>query len=116
VTDRFIALDVHDVRFPTSDNLDGSDAMNPNPDYSAAYAVLRTDAGDGLEGHALAFTTGPGNHLQIRAIEGLADWVVGRRVEDLLGDLGAFARELVHEPHLRWLGPRRASSTWLPVR
>jgi L-fuconate dehydratase len=66
LTDRFVALDVHDVRFPTSDDLDGSDAMNPNPDYSAAYAVLRTDAGDGLEGYALAFTTGPGNDLQIR--------------------------------------------------
>jgi L-fuconate dehydratase len=105
--DRFIALDVHDVRFPTSDELDGSDAMNPSPDYSAAYAVLRTDSADGLEGHALAFTTGPGNDLQIRAIEVLADWVVGRRVEDVLGDLGAFSEELVHQPHLRWLGPEK---------
>jgi L-fuconate dehydratase len=106
-TEHFVALDVHDVRFPTSDNLDGSDAMNPNPDYSAAYAVLRTDAGDGLEGHALAFTTGPGNDLQIRAIEGLADWVVGRSVAEVLGDLGAFSKELIHEPHLRWLGPEK---------
>jgi L-fuconate dehydratase len=106
-TERFVALDVHDVRFPTSDNLDGSDAMNPNPDYSAAYAVLRTDAGDDLEGHALAFTTGPGNDLQIRAIEGLADWVVGRSVAEVLGDLGAFSKELIHEPHLRWLGPEK---------
>jgi L-fuconate dehydratase len=100
-------LDVYDVRFPTSDNLDGSDAMNANPDYSAAYAVLRTDATDGLEGHALAFTTGPGNDLQISAIKGLADWVVGRRAEDVLGDLGAFSHELIHEPHLRWLGPEK---------
>jgi L-fuconate dehydratase len=107
VTDRFVALDVHDVRFPTSDNLDGSDAMNPNPDYSAAYAVLRTDAGDGLEGHALAFTTGPGNDLQIRAIEGLADWVVGRSVDEVMSDLGAFSDELIHGPHLRWLGPEK---------
>ena len=106
-TDRFTALDVYDVRFPTSDNLDGSDAMNANPDYSAAYAVLRTDATDGLEGHALAFTTGPGNDLQISAIKGLADWVVGRRVEDVLCDLGAFSHELIHEPHLRWLGPEK---------
>jgi L-fuconate dehydratase len=107
LTDRFTALDVYDVRFPTSDNLDGSDAMNANPDYSAAYAVLRTDATDGLEGHALAFTTGPGNDLQISAIKGLADWVVGRRAEDVLGDLGAFSHELIHEPHLRWLGPEK---------
>ena len=107
MTAHFTALDVHDVRFPTSDSLDGSDAMNPNPDYSAAYTVLRTDAGDGLEGHALAFTTGPGNDLQIRAIEGLADWVVGRNVEDVLSDMGAFSKELIHEPHLRWLGPEK---------
>ena len=107
MTAHFTALDVHDVRFPTSDSLDGSDAMNPNPDYSAAYTVLRTDAGDGLEGHALAFTTGPGNDLQIRAIEGLADWVVGRSVEQVLSDMGAFSKELIHEPHLRWLGPEK---------
>ena len=107
LTDRFVALDVHDVRFPTSDNLDGSDAMNPNPDYSAAYAVLRTDAGDGLEGHALAFTTGLGNDLQILAIEGLADWVVGRSVEEVLSDMGTFSKELIYEPHLRWLGPEK---------
>jgi len=107
VTARFTALDVHDVRFPTSDHLDGSDAMNPNPDYSAAYAVLRTDAGDGLEGHALAFTTGRGNDLQIRAIEGLADWVVGRSVEEVLSDMGTFSKELIYEPHLRWLGPEK---------
>jgi L-fuconate dehydratase len=107
VTARFTALDVHDVRFPTSDHFDGSDAMNPNPDYSAAYAVLRTDAGDGLEGHALAFTTGPGNDLQARAIEGLADWVVGRSVEEVLSDMGTFSRVLIYEPHLRWLGPEK---------
>jgi L-fuconate dehydratase len=107
VTARFTALNVHDVRFPTSDYLDGSDAMNPNPDYSAAYVVLRTDAGDGLEGHALAFTTGPGNDLQARAIEGLADWVVGRSVEEVLSDMGTFSKELIYEPHLRWLGPEK---------
>jgi L-fuconate dehydratase len=107
VTAHFTALDVHDVRFPTSDSLDGSDAMNPNPDYSAAYTVLRTDAGDSLEGQALAFTTGPGNDLQIRAIEGLADWVVGRSVGQVLSDMGAFSKELIHEPHLRWLGPEK---------
>jgi L-fuconate dehydratase len=107
VTARFTALDVRDVRFPTSDHLDGSDAMNPNPDYSAAYTVLRTDAGDGLEGHALAFTTGPGNDLQTRAIEGLADWVVGRGIDEVLSDMGALSKELIYEPHLRWLGPEK---------
>ena len=78
ITARITSLDVLDVRFPTSEHLDGSDAMNPEPDYSAAYVVLRTDAGDGLEGHALAFTTGRGNDAQAAAIATLAPHVIGR--------------------------------------
>ncbi|MFB6846576.1 L-fuconate dehydratase [Streptomyces sp. NPDC056373] len=108
-TARIIALDVLDVRFPTSEHLDGSDAMNPEPDYSAAYVVLRTDAGDGLEGHALAFTTGRGNDAQAAAIATLAPHVVGRSVEEVCGDLGAFSRSLVHDPQLRWLGPEKGA-------
>jgi L-fuconate dehydratase len=106
---RITALDVLDVRFPTSEHLDGSDAMNPEPDYSAAYVVLRTDAGDGLEGHALAFTTGRGNDVQAAAIAALAPHVVGLSVEEVCGDLGAFARSLVHDPQLRWLGPEKGA-------
>jgi L-fuconate dehydratase len=106
---RIIALDVLDVRFPTSEHLDGSDAMNPEPDYSAAYVVLRTDATDGLEGHALAFTTGRGNDVQARAIEALAPFVVGLTVDEVCGDLGAFSRTLVHDPQLRWLGPEKGA-------
>jgi L-fuconate dehydratase len=106
---RIVALDVLDVRFPTSEHLDGSDAMNPEPDYSAAYAVLRTDAVDGLEGHALAFTTGRGNDVQARAIEALAPFVVGLTVDEVCGDLGAFSRRLVHDPQLRWLGPEKGA-------
>ncbi|MEV7251137.1 L-fuconate dehydratase [Streptomyces cyaneofuscatus] len=106
---RITALDVLDIRFPTSEHLDGSDAMNPEPDYSAAYVVLRTDAGDGLEGHALAFTTGRGNDAQTAAIATLAPHVVGRSVEDMCADLGAFARSLVHDPQLRWLGPEKGA-------
>ncbi|WP_030441216.1 L-fuconate dehydratase [Actinoplanes subtropicus] len=102
-----IALDVLDVRFPTSEQLDGSDAMNPEPDYSAAYVVLRTDAGDGHEGHALAFTTGRGNDIQANAIAALAPFVVGRPVADICDDLGGFARSLIHDPQLRWLGPEK---------
>lgn len=104
---RIIAVDVLDVRFPTSEHLDGSDAMNPEPDYSAAYVVLRTDAGDGHEGHALAFTTGRGNDVQAGAIAALAPFVVGRPVEQVCGDLGGFARSLSHDPQLRWLGPEK---------
>ncbi|GGN10320.1 L-fuconate dehydratase [Streptomyces fuscichromogenes] len=103
------ALDVLDVRFPTSEHLDGSDAMNPEPDYSAAYVVLRTDAGDGLEGHALAFTTGRGNDAQAAAIATLAPHVVGRSVAEVCDDLGGFARSLVHDPQLRWLGPEKGA-------
>ncbi|MDX3113271.1 L-fuconate dehydratase [Streptomyces scabiei] len=106
---RITALDVLDVRFPTSEHLDGSDAMNPEPDYSAAYVVLRTDAGDGLEGHALAFTTGRGNDVQAAAIAALAPHVVGRSVEEVCGDLGGFSRALVHDPQLRWLGPEKGA-------
>ena len=104
---RITALDVLDVRFPTSEHLDGSDAMNPEPDYSAAYVVLRTDAGDGHEGHALAFTTGRGNDVQTNAIAALAPYVVGRPVEQVCGDLGGFARSLTQDPQLRWLGPEK---------
>ncbi|MEH0638229.1 L-fuconate dehydratase [Streptomyces bottropensis] len=106
---RITALDVLDVRFPTSEHLDGSDAMNPEPDYSAAYVVLRTDAGDGLEGHALAFTTGRGNDAQAAAIATLAPHVVGLCVDEVCGDLGAFSRSLVHDPQLRWLGPEKGA-------
>ncbi|MCP9211543.1 enolase C-terminal domain-like protein [Streptomyces sp. NEAU-Y11] len=106
---RITALDVLDVRFPTSEHLDGSDAMNPEPDYSAAYVVLRTDADDGLEGHALAFTTGRGNDVQAAAIAALAPHVVGLPVEEVCDDLGAFSRSLVHDPQLRWLGPEKGA-------
>ncbi len=101
------ALDTHDVRFPTSVWLDGSDAMNPDPDYSAAYVVLRTDAGDGHEGHGFAFTIGRGNDVQSRAIEALADHVVGRPLEPTMADLGRLWKDLVHDSQLRWLGPEK---------
>ena len=100
-------FETHDVRFPTSRSLDGSDAMNPDPDYSAAYLVIGTDAGDGLEGHGFVFTIGRGNDVQVGAIEALRGYVVGRDVDALLGDMGAVWRELVHDSQLRWLGPEK---------
>ena len=72
---RITRLEVRDIRFPTSRALDGSDAMNPDPDYSAAYVVLHTDAPDGLEGHGLTFTIGRGNELCVAAIDALAPLV-----------------------------------------
>jgi len=104
---RFTALETYDVRFPTSRELDGSDAVNVDPDYSAAYAILRTDAGDGLEGHGFAFTCGRGNEVQVAAIDAFAPLVVGREVEEVLADTGAFSRSLTGDSQLRWLGPEK---------
>lgn len=101
------AIDTYDVRFPTSRQLDGSDAMNPDPDYSAAYLVLRTDAADSLAGHGLVFTIGRGNDVQTAAVAALSHLVVGRKVEEVLDDLGAFARSLTDDSQLRWLGPEK---------
>src|SRR5215207_5645570 len=101
------ALDVLDVRFPTSRSLDGSDAMNPDPDYSAAYVVVRTDAGDGLEGHGLTFTIGRGTEVVVAAVDALRPLVLRRRTEALFADMGAFWRELVGDSQLRWIGPEK---------
>ena len=101
-----VALDCYDVRFPTSLEHDGSDAMNPDPDYSAAYAVLRTDAG-GLEGHALCFTIGRGNDVMVAAVAALREHVVGRHVTEVIGDLGGFSARLIGDSQLRWLGPEK---------
>lgn len=98
---------VLDVRFPTSRELDGSDAMNPDPDYSAAHLVLRTDAGDGHEGHGFVFTIGRGNDIECAAIEAIALTLIGREIEPILADMGGFWRELVHDSQLRWLGPEK---------
>ena len=104
---RFIEFETYDVRFPTSAELDGSDAMNADPDYSAAYLVIRTDDPDGLEGHGFAFTIGRGNDVQTAAIEALRDKVIGLDVDAVLADLGGFWRSLVHDSQLRWLGPEK---------
>lgn len=107
MTTRITSLTTHDIRFPTSRELDGSDAMNPDPDYSAAYVVLGTDAGDGLSGHGFAFTIGRGNDIQVAAIQALAPFVVGLPLAETLDDMGGFWRHLVHDPQLRWLGPEK---------
>ncbi|MFH8974908.1 enolase C-terminal domain-like protein [Streptomyces sp. NPDC017890] len=104
---RITEVDVIDIRFPTSRELDGSDAMNPDPDYSAAYVILRTDAGDGLEGHAFAFTIGRGNDVQAAAIAVLRDHVVGLSADAVCADPGSVSRALVGDSQLRWLGPEK---------
>ncbi|MEU3984194.1 L-fuconate dehydratase [Streptomyces sp. NPDC026672] len=104
---RITAVDTYDVRFPTSRELDGSDAMNPDPDYSAAYVVLRTDAPDGPEGHGFTFTIGRGNEVQVAAIHALRHHVVGRSVDELCADPGTLNRDLIGDSQLRWLGPEK---------
>jgi L-fuconate dehydratase len=87
--------------------LDGSDAMNPDPDYSAAYLTIVTDADDGLTGHGFVFTIGRGNEVQVAGIRALEGHLLGRDVEELLASMGATWRELVYDSQLRWLGPEK---------
>ncbi|GGA03705.1 enolase C-terminal domain-like protein [Dyella caseinilytica] len=103
---RIIALDTYDVRFPTSRERDGSDAMNPDPDYSAAYVVMRTDHSS-LSGYGLAFTIGRGNDVQKAAIDALNHHVAGLDLDEVIDDLGGFARRLIGDSQLRWLGPEK---------
>ncbi|HEY1487850.1 MAG TPA: L-fuconate dehydratase [Micromonosporaceae bacterium] len=104
---RIVGFETFDVRFPTSRELDGSDAMNPDPDYSAAYLILRTDAEDGLSGHGFTFTIGRGNDVQVAAIEALREHVLGRDVEEVCADPGIVNRALIGDSQLRWLGPEK---------
>jgi L-fuconate dehydratase len=104
---RITGIVVHDVRFPTSRTLDGSDAMNLDPDYSAAYVVLQTDRPDGIAGHGLTFTVGRGTEIVVLAVRALAHHVVGLTVEQLVADMAGFWRGLVHDTQLRWLGPEK---------
>ncbi len=101
------AMETLDIRFPTSRELDGSDAMNPDPDYSAAYLILRTDAADGHEGHGFVFTIGRGNEVETAAIAALREHLLGRNAEELLADMGAAWKLLAHDSQLRWLGPEK---------
>lgn len=101
------AVETFDIRFPTSQDLDGSDAMNPDPDYSAAYLIISTDAADGHEGHGFVFTIGRGNEVEAAAIDALRPHILGRDAEELLADMGATWKLLVHDSQLRWLGPEK---------
>ena len=101
------ALETRDIRFPTSKQQDGSDAMNADPDYSAAYVVLRTNSPDDLCGYGFVFTIGRGNDVQRSACAALAYLVVGRSVDEVVSDLGSFARSLTGDSQLRWLGPEK---------
>ncbi|KRD26894.1 fuconate dehydratase [Acidovorax sp. Root267] len=102
------SMRVLDVRFPTSAHLDGSDAMNPDPDYSAAYVVLETDQ-PGLEGHGLTFTIGRGNEICCAAIRAMEHLVVGLDLAWIAEDMGRFWRHVTSDSQLRWIGPDKGA-------
>jgi L-fuconate dehydratase len=104
---KIVDVVVRDVRFPTSRARDGSDAMNPDPDYSAAYVVLKTDHPAGLEGHGLTFTIGRGNDVCVAAVRALAPLVRGRTVQASAGDMGQFYRTITGDSQFRWIGPEK---------
>src|SRR4051795_11585858 len=103
---RIVRAVTYDVRFPTSLSGAGSDAMNPDPDYSAAYVSLTTDD-PRLTGHGMTFTIGRGNELCCAAIEAFREHVVGRDIDELEAARGAFWRELAGDSQLRWVGPEK---------
>src|SRR5271166_5935321 len=99
-------IEVRDIRFPTSADFIGSDAMHKDPDYSAAYAILHTDD-PALTGHGLTFTAGRGNELCVAAIRSLAFLVEGRTLESFTADMGAFWKHITGDSQLRWVGPEK---------
>ena len=104
---RIIDLETVDLRFPTSDSLDGSDAMNPDPDYSAAYVVLKTDSE--YEGHGLTFTIGRGNDICVAAISAMKHLLVGIELDWIREDMGRFWRHITGDSQLRWIGPDKGA-------
>ena len=105
---KIISLKTQDIRFPTSQSLDGSDAMNPDPDYSAAYVILGTDIG-GLEGHGLTFTIGRGNEICCAAIEAMSRLVVGLDLDWIRESPARFWRHVTSDSQLRWIGPDKGA-------
>ncbi len=102
--------ETRDVRFPTSKELDGSDAMNPDPDYSSAYVSFGSE--DGPLGHSSVFTIGRGNDVQVAALEALRPYVFGRNLDELLDDMGALYLELTGTRNCGGSGQKKASCTW----
>jgi L-fuconate dehydratase len=96
-----------DIRFPTSRTLDGSDAMNPDPDYSAAYVIIKTDHPEGIEGHGLTFTIGRGNELCVQAIYSLSYLIIGKTIESFTQNMAGFWKMITGDSQLRWLGPEK---------
>ncbi|WP_035227806.1 MULTISPECIES: L-fuconate dehydratase [Acidiphilium] len=105
---RITGFETFDLRFPTSRLKDGSDAMNPDPDYSAAYVILHTDQ-DGLDGHGLTFTIGRGTEIAVAAIRAIAPLVVGLELDWITDNPGRFWRHVTGDSQLRWIGPDKGA-------
>lgn len=103
---KITAIETRDIRFPTSKNLDGSDAINKDPDYSAAYAIIKTND-PLLEGHGLTFTLGRGNELCVAAIKSLSYLLVGKSLDEITSSMAGFWRMITGDSQLRWLGPEK---------
>ncbi|KAG8571126.1 hypothetical protein GDO81_011531 [Engystomops pustulosus] len=107
VKGKITGLSVKDVRFPTSLGQHGSDAMHTDPDYSAAYVVIETDAEDAIKGYGLTFTLGKGTEIVVCAVKALSHLVVGRNLEDIVANFRDFYRQLTSDGQLRWIGPEK---------
>ena len=103
---KIVKLTTYDLRFPTSDHLDGSDAMNPDPDYSAAYVIIESDQSS-LKGHSFAFTLGRGNDLCCDAIKALQHLVIGLDINWIRDNQSLFSRRMTSDSQLRWVGPEK---------
>ncbi len=106
---RITRMTVEDIRFPTSQQLDGSDAMNLDPDYSSAYVVLHTDNPTNPAGHGSTFTIGRGNEVVCAAIRAHEHLVVGRTLDEFIANPGDFWRTLNGDSQLRWIGPDKGA-------
>ncbi|MEO8765737.1 MAG: L-fuconate dehydratase [Ginsengibacter sp.] len=103
---KIVSVEAKDIRFPTSKTLDGSDAINKDPDYSAAYVILRTNNPQ-YEGHGMTFTIGRGNEICVAAIKSLTYLLAGKSLDTITSDMAGFWRMITGDSQLRWLGPEK---------
>jgi len=104
---KIIDVKIQDIRFPTSREAAGSDAMNPDPDYSATYVILKTNHSPELEGHGFAFTIGRGNEICVEAVKALVPFVENRSLESITGNMAQFWHDITGDSQIRWLGPEK---------
>uniref|UniRef100_H2Y5X8 Mitochondrial enolase superfamily member 1 n=1 Tax=Ciona savignyi TaxID=51511 RepID=H2Y5X8_CIOSA len=107
ISGKITEVKVRDIRFPTSLEHHGSDAMHGEVDYSAAYVTVETDSNDDIIGCGITFSLGRGNDILVKAIEAIQGLVIGRELSNIYSNFGKFWREITQEGQLRWLGPEK---------